>query len=90
MLCGCGHTFVFVNLEARHHLIDNGVGVVEAEFIDGASCFSEFKVSFTEVVLEVGQRLVCVVCTLPCADVIFEYLLFVQDDKGEVDCLALG
>ena len=90
MLCGCGHAFVFVNLEARHHLIDNGVGVVEAEFIDGASCFSEFKVSFAEVVLEFGPRLVCVVCTFPCTDVIFEDPLFVQDDEGEVDFLALG
>ena len=71
-------------------MIDNGVGIVEAEFIDGASCFLEFKVSFAEVVLEVGPHLVCVVCTFPCADVIFEDPLFVQDDKGKVDCLDLG
>ena len=80
MLCGCGRAFVFVDLKARHHLIDNGVGIVEAEFIDGASCFLEFKLSFVEVVLEVGPRLVCVVCTFPRADVIFEYPLFVQDE----------
>ena len=49
MLCGWGHAFVFVDLEARRHLIDNGVGVVESDFIDGASCFLEFKVSFAEV-----------------------------------------
>ena len=90
MLCGCGHAFVFVNLDAPHHLIENGVGVVEAEFIDGASCFSEFKVSFAEVVFEVGPRLVCMVFTFPYADVIFEDPLFVQDDKGKVDFLALG
>ena len=90
MLCGCGHAFVFVDLEERHHLIDNGVGVVEAEFIDGASCFSEFKVSLAEVVLEVGPLLVCLFCAFPCADVIFEDPLFVQDDEGEVDCLDLG
>ena len=89
MLCGCGHAFVFVDLEARHHLIENGVGVVEADFIDGASSFSEFKVSSAEVVLEVGPSVVYVFCTFPSADVIFEYLLFVQDDEGEVDFLAL-
>ena len=40
--------------------------------------------------LEFGPCLVCVVCTFPYADVIFEDPLFVQDDKGEVDCLDLG
>ena len=89
-MCGCGHAFVFVDLEARHHLIDNGGGVVEAKFIDGAFCFSEFNVSFAEVVLEVGPRLVYVVFTFPCADVIFEDPFFIQEDEGEVDCLALG
>ena len=90
MLCGCGRMLVFVNLEACHHLIDNDVGVVGAVFIDGASTFSEFKASFAEVVLEVEPRLVYVVCTFPRADVIFEDTLVVKDDKGEVDCLALG
>ena len=65
MLCGCGHAFVFVDLEARHHVIDNGVVVVEAEFIDGASCFLEFKMSIAEVVIEFGPRLVCVDFTFP-------------------------
>ena len=88
MLCGCGRAFVFVDLEA--HLIGNGIGVVEAEFIDGDACLSEFKASFTEVVLEVDPRLVCVVCKFPRADVIFEDRLFVLDDEGEVDCLVLG
>ena len=90
MLCGCGRAFVFVDLEARHNLIDNGVGVVEAVFIDGTSSFSEFEASFAEIVLEVEPRLVYVVCTFPRADVIFEDMLVVQDDKGKVDCLALG
>ena len=72
MLCGCGRAFVSVDLEARHHLINNGVGVVEAEFIEGASCCLEFKVIFAEVVLEVEPRIVYVVCTFPCEDVIFE------------------
>ena len=90
MLCGCSCAFVFVDLEARHHLIDNGLGVVEAEFIDGASCFLEFKVSLAEVVLEVGPLLVSVICTFPCVDVIFEDPLFVKDEEGGVDCLDLG
>ena len=46
--------------------------------------------SFAEVMLEVEPRLVYVVCTFPRADVIFEDTLIVQDDMGEVDCLALG
>ena len=90
MLCSCVCAFVLIDLEVRHHLINNGVGFVGAEFIDGASCFSEFKVSFAEVVLEVDPRLVCLVCTFPRADVIFEYPLFLQDDKGKVYCLDLG
>ena len=40
MLCDGGHAFVFINLEVCHHVVDNGVGVVEAGFIDGTSCFS--------------------------------------------------
>ena len=58
VLCGGGHVFVFVDLEARHHLVNNCIGVVEAEFIDITSCFLEFKVSFAEVVLEVFPCLV--------------------------------
>ena len=54
---------------------------MEAKFIDGAACLSDFRVSFAEVVLEVVPHLVCVVCTFPRADVMFEYPLFVQDDK---------
>ena len=46
--------------------------------------------SFAEVMLEVDPRLVCVVCTFPRADVIFEDPLFVQDDEGKVGFLALG
>ena len=34
MLCGCGHAFVVVYLEARHHLVKKVVGVVKAEFIN--------------------------------------------------------
>ena len=90
LLCGCGNALVFVNLEACHHLVDNGVGVLEAEFINSTSCFLEFKVSFAEVVFEVVPHFVCLVCALPCSDVIFEDSLPVEDDKGEFDCLTLG
>ena len=62
VLCGCGRAFIFFYLEARHHLVYNGVGVVEAEFIDSTSYFLEFKVSFAEVVLEVVPIFVCLVC----------------------------
>ena len=72
MLCGCVSALVFFDLEARHHLIHNGVGVVEAEFINRTSCFSEFKVSFAEVMFEVVPRFVCFVCALPRSDIIFE------------------
>ena len=58
VLCGCGCAFVFVYLEARHHLVDNGVSVVEAEFVDGTSCLLEFKVRLAAVVLEFVPRFV--------------------------------
>ena len=74
----------------RHHLVDNGVGVVEAKFIDITSCFLEFKASFAEVVLEFVSRFVCLVCAFPRLDVIFEDPLLVDYDEGEVDCLTLG
>ena len=74
VLCGCGCVLVFVNLEARHHLVHNGVGVVEAEFIYRTSSLSEFKVSLTEVMFEVVPRFVCFVFALPRSDVIFEYV----------------
>ena len=90
MLCGCGCAFVFVYLEARHHLVHNGVGVVKAQFINYPSSFSEFKVSFSEVKFEVVPHFVRLVCALPRSDVIFEDLLPVEDNEGEVDCLTLS
>ena len=77
MLCVCVSALVFVGLEARHHLVQNGVGSVEAKFINCTSCFSDFKVSFAEFMFEVVPRLVCLVCALTCSDVIFEDLLLV-------------
>ena len=72
MLCSCGSAIIFFKLEARHHLVHNGVGVVEAKFINSTSCISEFKVSFAEVMFEVVPRFVCLVCAFPRSDVIFE------------------
>ena len=82
--------FVFVDLEVRHHLVHNGVGIVKAEFINHTSCFPEIKVSFAEVMFEVVPCSVCLVCSLPRLDFIFEYSLSVKDDEGEVDCLTLS
>ena len=77
MFCGCGSALVFVNLEARHDMVHNGVGVVEDEFINHTSCSSEFKVSLAEVMFEIVPHFVCLVCALPRSDVIFEDLLSV-------------
>ena len=52
VLCGCGCAFILVDLETRHHLVHDGVGVAEAQFVNLSSSFSEFKVSFTEVMFE--------------------------------------
>ena len=75
MLCGCDSELVFFDLEMRHPLVHNGVGVVESQFINCTSCFSEFKVSFTVFMFEVVPCLVRLVCALPRTDVIFEYSL---------------
>ena len=56
MLCGCGSALVFVDLEARHYLVHNGVGVVESEFVNRTSCFYELKANFGEVMFEVVPR----------------------------------
>ena len=77
VLCGCGGALVFVDLEARHHLVHNIVGVVKAEFINCTSCFSEFKASLAEVMFDVVPCFVCLVCALPRSDIIFEYSLLV-------------
>ena len=73
VLCGCGCVcaFVFVNLEARHHLIHNGVGVVESQFVNCSSSLSEFKVSFTEVMFKIFPCFSRRVGVFPCLDVAF-------------------
>ena len=61
VLCGCGCALVLVDLEARHNLIHDGVGVVESQFVNCSSILSEFKASFTEVVFKVFPCFVCLV-----------------------------
>ena len=90
VLCGCGFAFVLVDLEARHNLIHDGVGVVESQFVNCSSGFSEFKVSFTEVVFKIVPCFVCLVGAFPLPDVVFEYSLPVEYNEGEVYCLTLS
>ena len=90
MLCGCGCAFVLVDLEARHHLIQYGVGVVESQFVYCFSGFSEFKVSFTEVVFKIFPCFLRLVGAFPRPDVVFEDSLTVEDNEGKVYCLSLS
>ena len=39
ILGGGGCAFVLINLEGRHHLIYDGVGVVEAQFVNCSAVF---------------------------------------------------
>ena len=90
VFCGCGCAFVLVDLEARHHLIHNGVGVVESQFVNCSSSFSEFKVSFTEVMFKIVPCFVRLVGAFPRPDVVFEDLFPVKDNEGVVYCLTLS
>ena len=90
VLCGYGCAFVLVNLEARHHLIHDGVGILEAQFVNCSSCFSYFKVSFKEVVFKTFPWFVCLAGAFPSPDVVFEYSLPVEDNEGEDYCLTLS
>ena len=90
VLCGCGYAFVLVDFEACHNLIHNGVGVVEAQFVNCSSGFSEFKGSFTEVVFKIVPCFLRLVGAFTRPDVVFEYFLPVEDNKGEIYCLNLS
>ena len=65
VLCGCGCAFLLVDFEARHHLIHYGVGIVEAQLVNCSFGFSEFKVSFTEVVFKIFPCFVRLVGAFP-------------------------
>ena len=82
--------FVLVNFYARHHLIYNSVGIVEAQFVNCSAGFPKFKVSSSEVVIEVIPCFVRWIGAFPRPDVVFENLLSVEDNKGEVYFLTLG
>ena len=71
-------------------MIHDGVAVVESQFVYCSSGFSEFKVSFAEVAFKIVPCFVCLVGAFPSPDVVFEDLLHVEDNKGEVYCLTLS
>ena len=80
MLGGSGCAFVLVDLDVPHHLIYNGVGVVEAHFVNSSAVFPELKVSLSEVVSEVIPYFVRQIGAFPRLDVVFENSLFVEDN----------
>ena len=80
MLVGSGCAFVLIALEARHHLIYNGVGVVEAQLVNCSAGLPEFKVSFSVVVLEVIPCFVFRVGAFPRLDFVFGNELSMEDN----------
>ena len=70
----------FVDLEAHHHLIYDGVGVVESKFANRSAGLSELKLIFSEVVLEIIPIFVCRSGAFPRTDAVFENSLFVEDN----------
>ena len=90
VLWRCGCAFVLVDFEARHHLIHDGVGVVEYQFVNCSSGFYEFKVSLTGVVFKIVPYFARLVGAFSRLDVVFEYSLPVEGNGGEVYCLTLS
>ena len=90
MLGGGGCAFSLVDLEVLHHLIYNGIGVVESQFVNSSTGFPDFKVSFSEVVLEFIPCFVLRIGAFPRPFVVFENSLSPKDNKGKVYCLTLG
>ena len=90
VLCGCGCAFILVDLEAHHYLVHNGVGIVESQFVNCSSSFSELKVIFTEVMFKIVPCFVRLVGAFPRPDVVFEDSLPVEDNEGEVYFLTLS
>ena len=89
VLGGGGCAFVLVDLEAHHHLVYDGIGVVEAQFVNRSVGLPKFKVNFSEVVLEFIPCFVRRIGAFPHSYVVFEELLSVEDNEGEVYCLTL-
>ena len=89
VLSGGGCAFGLINLEASHHLICNCIGVVEDHFVNCSVGFPEFRVSFSEVVIEVIPCFVRRMGEFPRPDVVFEDLLSVEDNEGKVYSLTL-
>ena len=63
---------------------------MEAQFVNCSSGFSEFKVSFTEVVFKIFLCFVRLVGAFPRPDVVFEDSFPVEDNKGKVYSLTLS
>ena len=80
VLGGCGCVLLLVDLGVHHNLIYNGVGIVEAQFVNRSAGFPVFKVSFLEVVFEVIPYVVCRIGAFPRPNVVFEDSLFVEDN----------
>ena len=80
VLGGGGCAFILVDLEARHHLIYNGVGVVESQFVNRSAGLPELKVSFSEAVFEIIPCFVLRIGAFSRPDVVFENSLFVEDN----------
>ena len=71
-------------------MIHDGVGVVEDQFVNCYSSFSEFKVIFTEVMFKIVPFFLRLVGAFPLPDVVNEDLLSVEDKEGEVFFLNLS
>ena len=98
LVCGCEFgsilgggvlLFVLVNLEVLHHLIYDGAGVVESQFVNRSAGLYELKVSFLEVVLEIIPCFLRRSGLFPHTDVVFENSLFVEDNECKVYYLTL-
>ena len=90
VLGGGGCAFFLVDLEVRHHLIYDGIGIAEAQFVNCSTGFPEFKVSFSEAVPEVVPCFVLRIGAFLHLDVVFEDLLSMDNNEGEVYCLTMG
>ena len=71
-------------------MIHYGVGIVESQFVNFSSVFSEFKASFTEVAFKIVPCFVCLVGAFSRPDVVFEDSLPVENNKGKIYFLNLS